>query len=228
MERKLANMARPEQIPLPRLAWLAAAVPFLAVHLAYALSVHAGHVPLCIPYLDGCTSISRAARHGAANVVFKLLMAIDIALLACYWQRLAQALRALRSDAPKRVSAVLVLGLIATAFLTLYAAFLGMDGALYQWLRRYGITVYFAGTVLAEMIAATLLERLPDLRRAARVLLSLLCAALLGLGLASIPLRALDDDGSLINVIEWWYALLMITGYVVLAHALPVRPGTPR
>ncbi|MGH8445149.1 MAG: hypothetical protein ACREVL_07775, partial [Solimonas sp.] len=118
---------------------------------------------------------------------------------------------------------VLVLGLLAAAFLALYAAFLGVEGRFYQWLRRYGITVYFAGTVLAEMIAAMLLEKLPALTRRGRAGLVLLCAALLGLGLASIPLRALDDDGSLINVVEWWYALLMVSGYVAIAGAMPRR-----
>ncbi|WP_028080332.1 hypothetical protein [Solimonas soli] len=206
-----------------RLAWLSAGVAFLAVHLAYALSVCAGFVPACVPYVDGCTSISRAARHGTANLVFKTLMAVDIVLLAFYWRGLAAALRRVRPDAPKRVRAVLMLGLLAAVFLALYAGFLGADGRFYQWLRRYGITVYFAGTVLAEMIAATLLEGLPGLRRAPRAALVLLCAALLGLGLASIPLRAVDDDGSLINVVEWWYALLMIGGYVAVAAALPRR-----
>lgn len=209
------------RIPLTRLAWLGAGIPFVAVHLAYALSVHAQLVPLCLPYLDGCTSISRAARHGSGNLVFKAMMVVDAALLAFYWRRLAQTLSVLRTDAPRRTAAVRALGWLACGFLVLYAAFLGVDGRFYQWLRRYGITVYFAGTVLAEMLAALLSERLAALSRARHALLATLCAALLALGLASIPLRALDDDGSLVNVVEWWYALLMIAGYVVLALALP-------
>ena len=59
--------------------------------------------------------------------------------------------------------------------------------------------------------------------KAYAALIGSLCTALLGLGLASIPLRALDDDGTLINVVEWWYALLMAGGYVALAAALPRR-----
>ncbi|MFT4047121.1 MAG: hypothetical protein QM661_10570 [Solimonas sp.] len=224
MKRKLAAMAATERIPPRTLAWLAAGLAFAAVHLAYALSVRAGTVPPCLPYVDGCTSISRAARHGDASLLFKPMMAADVAVLALYWHRLAAALREARPDAPRRTRAVLVGGLLAAAFLALYVAGLGTDGRLYAWLRRYGVTVYFAGTVLAEMIAATLLERRPGLRRRQRVLLILLCAALLGLGLASIPLRALDDDGSLINVVEWWYALLMIVGYVAVASALPRPP----
>ncbi|MGH8445849.1 MAG: hypothetical protein ACREVL_11310, partial [Solimonas sp.] len=87
-----------------------AGLPFVAVHIAYLLSLQAGSVPPCIPYLDGCTSISRAARHGAANIVFKSLMLASVPMLALYWQQVAAALRTLRPDAPRRTGAVLVLG----------------------------------------------------------------------------------------------------------------------
>ena len=35
---------------------------FVATHAALLLSIDAGHVPGCVPYVTGCTSISRAAR----------------------------------------------------------------------------------------------------------------------------------------------------------------------
>ena len=69
----MASAAVPALSP----AWLALAIgllPIAIVHLCYAISVNAGHVPLCLPYLEGCTSISRAARHGMANHVFKAAM----------------------------------------------------------------------------------------------------------------------------------------------------------
>lgn len=214
-------MRAPERIPLRRYAWLVAGLPFLAVHLAYLLSIREGYAPACVPYFDGCTSISRAARHGSANLLFKPLMLVHVLMLALFWRRIAERLRALRPDAPRRVATVLALGLLAAAFLALYASVLGVEGRVYQWLRRYGITLYFAGTVLAQMLAAVLIEKTPAVTRRQRGLLAALCAALLGLGLASIPLRAFDDDGSLINVVEWWYALLMGAGYVAIAAAMP-------
>src|SRR5690606_35552238 len=55
-----------------------------AVHLAWWLSLRGGHVPACMPYLEGCTSISRAARHGPGNHVFRLMVLPCSALLALH------------------------------------------------------------------------------------------------------------------------------------------------
>jgi hypothetical protein len=48
----------PSQIPLWPVPLLVALIPFAAAHLAYAISIDAGHVPGCVPYVEGCTSIS--------------------------------------------------------------------------------------------------------------------------------------------------------------------------
>ena len=42
------------------LAWLIGLWPLLAVHGAWLISLNAGLIPACIPYVEGCTSISRA------------------------------------------------------------------------------------------------------------------------------------------------------------------------
>src|SRR5690349_21628974 len=73
-----------------RLLPLACAVlPAIAVHWAWWLSRAAGYIPDCIPHLEGCTSISRAARHGTGNLVFKLLVIPAAALQAWHWWRCA-------------------------------------------------------------------------------------------------------------------------------------------
>src|SRR6187551_3232532 len=46
--------------PLPLLAGL---LPLIATVVAYLMSIRLGLVPECNPFLEGCVSISRAARH---------------------------------------------------------------------------------------------------------------------------------------------------------------------
>lgn len=72
-------------LPLWPVPLLVATIPFVAAHLAYAISIDAGHVPACVPYVEGCTSISRAARHGLGNHLFRLLMLPSALLLALHW-----------------------------------------------------------------------------------------------------------------------------------------------
>src|SRR5680860_469154 len=59
--------------------------PILIVHAVYAISVIEGHVLLCNPYWDGCTSISRAGRYGWANHLFQGALLPYTALLGLYW-----------------------------------------------------------------------------------------------------------------------------------------------
>lgn len=197
-------------------AWLALAcglIPLIAVHLCYFVSASEGRVPWCLPYLEGCTSISRAARHGLANVLFKAFMLPTAALIGLAWVLAHLRLRELAERQPHRLAAVRALGLIGALFLVLYASFLGIDGEVYQLLRRYGVTVYFSFTVLAQLLLASLLPVGPP-RRA----LVALCALLLFLGLASIPLQHLmPDRDAALNAVEWCFALLMTLGFLLIA-----------
>lgn len=191
-------------------------LPILAAHAAYLISAMQQHVPWCWPYLDGCTSISRAARFGMANLLFKTLMLPYAGLLARFWWQL---------DEQREIRA---LGVAGAGFLGLYVLFLGWDGSLYQWLRRYGITCHFAFSVLAQMLTLRVLLRRRRLAPARRGALLLLCALLLGLGLLSLPYQhwAADADAA-VNRIEWCYALLMLLFYPLAGPALPIRsrPG---
>ena len=115
-------------LPLWPLPLLAALLPFVVSHLAWWLSVREGLMPACNPYWDGCVSISRAARHGLGNHLFRMVMLPCATLQALCW--LAATLW-LRRQWQVRVRVLPWLGLAAGVFLALYATFLGSDGAVY-------------------------------------------------------------------------------------------------
>lgn len=197
------------------LALLAGVAPIVVVHICYALSVQAASVPLCMPYFEGCTSISRAARHGLANHVFKAVMLPTAALIAVFWCVAAAWLQIRAQPRARRIAVMRGIGVIGALFLILYAAFLGADGEVYRWMRRYGVTVYFSFTVLAQMLLASVLPK-SGLRQA----LIASCGSMLLLGLASLPLQHfVADRDALLNAIEWCYALLMSSGFVFIGIA---------
>lgn len=202
------------------LAFVVGLAPIIVVHLAYVVSIAEGFVPACVPFWDGCTSISRAARHGWANHLFKAGMLPLAGGALIYWLLIGHWLRMLRpADAWSRM-AVVWLGVVATLFLVLYATFLGIEGETYQWLRRYGITVYFSFTVLAEMLLTRLLLPIGALPLYLRRSLLGLCAAMLALGLASLPLQHLmRDRDAAVNAIEWCYTLLMTSVFPLIGLA---------
>src|SRR5688572_31529692 len=94
------------------LPFLCAAIPVVAVHAAWALSTLHGHVDPCIPYLDGCASISRVARHGHGNTLFKLLM-IPCAVLQGWHWACASRWSAWRDPDGRAASSLAWLGAIA-------------------------------------------------------------------------------------------------------------------
>lgn len=209
---RASNRARPALHP----AWIALGIgvaPIIVVHTCYALSIHAGTAPACVPYIEGCTSISRAARYGLANHVFKAVMLPCAALIALFWWLAAAWLHEVDPSTRRdlRIGAMRALGVIGALFLVLYATFLGVDGDFYRWMRRYGVTVYFSFTVLAQLVLATLLTPGMALRRA----LASAGALMLCLGLASVPLQhLLEARDAALNALEWNYALLMSLGFV--------------
>lgn len=224
--RRQAEPDRWLSLPLWPLALLAALLPAVGTLLALWLAVRAGLVPACNPFVDGCVSISRAARHDLPNHVFRALMLPAATLQGLVWLLAARWLRAgLGSTAGLR--ALAPLGLAAAAALVLYASFLGTEGAVYRWLRQYGTVVYFGFTCLCLLLAGDAMMRLAASRRLAlpRWLppaLAVLAVLLVALGLVNALFAAVFGDplkARIENVTEWWGALVFVLGFGALAAA---------
>lgn len=214
------------RLPLWPLALLAGLLPIVATLVAWALSTAQGLIPACVPFVDGCVSVSRAARHGLANHLFRAVMLPAAALQALCWVLAARWLATLLP--PYRLLGALApLGVVASIALVLYGSFLGTEGAAYRWLRQYGTIVYFGGTCVCLLIAGGGVQRAV---RAGRLVLArwvehamvTLALALVALGLGNALLAWLFDDdlkGRVENITEWWAALIFMLGFFALALA---------
>lgn len=205
---------------LPLVAGL---LPAAAVASAFWISVAQESIAACNPFVDGCVSISRAARHGLANHVFRALVLPAAVLQGLTWLLCVPWLRDLGAIG-RPLRWLPWLGACAAAFLVLYGTFLGTEGDAYRWMRRYGIVGYLGATFLCMLIAGGHLRRLASgggLRVPAR--LDLVLLALLGLtllmGLANVFVPPVFADEAfknrLENVLEW-HAGVMFTLYFLL------------
>lgn len=212
-----ASRPTPAGLPVWPLPLLSAVLPLLAAHLAWWLSIQDALIPACNPYLDGCVSISRAARHGLGNLLFRLAMLPCATIQLAVWWCAAQWLQARTG---MRARALPWLGLAAGTALGLYAAFLGSEGEIYGLLRRYGITVYFGASFLALM---AVLRRMSRRWRDAPAFGPLRAVALgmLVVGLASVVVSALVVDPRARdlweNRLEWQLGLWLTAMFVILA-----------
>jgi hypothetical protein len=209
--------------PLPLLAGL---VPAIAALAALWLSSALGLIPDCNPLLDGCVSISRAARHALPNHIFRALVLPAAVLQALTWMLCASWLRQAGSDARATLRALPWLGLLVGLSLIVYGSFLGTEGIAYRWLRRYGVIVYFGFSYLNMLLVSSAVwraARAGGLKPPARLdrWLIALCAVTLLIALAEVfvpPLIANEDfKDRLENIIEWYVALALTLFFLALA-----------
>jgi hypothetical protein len=208
-------------LPLWPVPLLVALIPLTAAHLAYAVSIEAGHVPACIPYLDGCTSISRAARHGLGNHLFRLLMLPSALLLTLHWLSVRAWLHGAHAD-PRAGRSLWLLAPFAGIALATYATFLGTDGEPYRWLRRYGAQLYFASVYLSQLVFLHRYRQTGGCRRQIVIGMTAIALAMLALGVSYTAVANAFDDAALKdrmeNLLEWHIGLLM-TGWYLLQTA---------
>ena len=206
--------------PLPLVA---AVLPAVAVVLALRLFADTGGIR-CNPFIDDCVSISRMARHGVANHLFRALVLPGAVLQLLTWLVGAHALAA--AGLARRDSRLLALiGALAGVALVVYGSFLGTDGDVYRWLRRWGTLIYFGGTYLAMLLFARSAQRLHAAHRlvlprghASAMLALLAFIALL------VPLQTLTSIGPFVdlkdrveNLVEWWGSLALTLTFVTMA-----------
>lgn len=198
------------------IALLICLLPIVAAHGAYLISIHQELVPVCVPYIEGCVSISRAARVGDGIFLFRGLMMPAAALLPLFWWCQYHWLNRLQQNKTRRHRIMLVVGSVGALFLLLYANFLGSSGEIYNLLRRFGVTLYFAFTALAQLMALhTATAQGHALPRAHYTLVRwqfYLTAVIWGMGLVHVVAKALmspELQDLFENAVEWHFALYM-------------------
>lgn len=192
-----------------RLTLYLALAPLIAVHASYALGIHYEQLPACLPYIDGCVSISASGRALPGRFLFKPMLIAQGVLLILFWRVIAVWL--LHQGASRHAgNTITAIGTIGALFLIIYVTFLGHPGDIYNFLRRFGVIIFFAFTALAQLLAARELGRHGGtlLANAARLQQFTLLAMVLA-GLASIPAQHFLGIDGLDNAVEWSLALLM-------------------
>ena len=199
-------------------------LPLVAVFTSYWIAINYAGLPSCNPFLDGCTSISATGRYPPANFLFRAAMLPQSVLLAAYWLLCLAWYRALRRSLNQDShsgATIAWFGVVGALFLIPYVTFLGSQEPFYEFMRRYGVYLYFLLNVIAQLILA--IRMLPVARelgmRRLRVLTHLqltLSWIPFALGALNLLLKAtLEDADNAENRIEWIFALFMQSYFVI-------------
>ncbi len=204
---------------------LACVAPLAGINLAYWIGVNADVLPSCIPYIDGCTSISATGRYPPGDRLFRAVMLPQAVLLAGTWYLAALWLKSL-NPSTRAAAPALACGIVGAVALIVYVTYLGSRDPIYEVMRRYGIYFYFAGTVFAQLFLTFALE--PS--RLRRAMLATVAVPWV-LGLVNFLQKAYGSNPDLLeNTIEWivsvfmqlWFLQLCLywrkTGFRLTAH----------
>ncbi|MEQ9545638.1 MAG: hypothetical protein RIK85_06505 [Marinobacter sp.] len=202
-------MADHRSVPLWWLALAAGLIPFLTIHTTFVVSVLEGHISVCIPYWDSCTSISRTGRDGLAYFIFKGAMLPAAILGILFWWLNGRWLRQL-GISTAGVAWIPWLGLIACLSLMAYTLALGHAGDGFNLVRRTGVVLYFSLTFIAQLLISGALRDHPTWSRTGSRLLKL-CQITLAVGILSVILDGVVPEfyDQKDDAFEWVLALLI-------------------
>lgn len=191
---------------------IVAILPFAGITVAYWLNTSAGVLPSCIPYLEGCTSISATGRYPPGSLVFRAALLPQAGLLLMFWWLVFEWQRLTRPKSATLRHSILAAGFIGAIALIVYVSFLGSKIPFYEFMRRFGIYLYFGGTAFAQLLL-TLSPSASTFRRPMLVVISTPFI----LGVVNLVLKALiTDTNQFENTIEWIAALLMQGWFILL------------
>lgn len=209
---------------LALLAIMAGLLPILAVHGSYWISIQEGFSPACFPYLEGCTTISGAARNGNALFLFRGVLIPCCIIMVIYWRATQLWFQQLTGDTQKH-RAVFLVGATGALFLIIYADYLGTKGEGYQWMRRYGIFMFFGLTPLAQLLQIRTLTKIAqsdptiDRFKTLITLKGVFCFVMLSCGVASVSADWLGlKTYELGSALEWVFAWFIFTYFFITAY----------
>jgi hypothetical protein len=174
-----------------------------------------------MPYIEGCTTISQAARSGNSIFIYRATMIAYGVLLIWFWIYAHRWLNLLYGRTDKIARIMLWLGIIGALFLIIYIDFLGTTGEINRFMRRYGILVFFTFTPLAQLLLLLQQFEISSLATVAKIktvslnnrvlkfqlfiLLLMLLAGIISIILDIAQLKTYETE----NIVEWNFSLLM-------------------
>jgi hypothetical protein len=198
------------------LAILVITLPLLASNGAYLLSAYEGFIPWCMPYIDGCTTISQAGRSGNTIFFYRAMVFPYSVLLILFWLYSTSWLDLLHGHSTKIARIIFWLGLAGSIALLIYIDFLGTTGEMNRFMRRIGAMLYFTLTPLAQLLMLNqhynILRKKPEASINPKVLQYQLIIILLMLIIAAISILLFVTDNityEIENIVEWNFQLLL-------------------
>lgn len=221
----MVRMTRANNRYLQSLPLWVAVLPLVTINISYLVGVSMEHLPACIPYLSGCTTVSSAGRDVPESLIFKLGMLLSAVALVLLWHRLAAFLQPCGKYS-SRVLILWVFSLLTALALIVHVVALGFKGDDFRLLRRISIDAFALGTLITQLLFITLYRpmRIETTQKLFRWLV-VFCVALPALAIAMELAKWLGAPRRPINNIGAWNAFIVVSAYYVVIARIWWRHG---
>lgn len=195
------------------LALLTAVLPLVTINASYLLAVYMEHLPACITYISGCTTVSSTGRMAPESMLFRAGMIPTAVLIVLVWNHCSRLLET-SPHFDKRIISLRLLAIIAAASLTLYAVTLGFSGDFYRSVRRTGINGFAICNYSAQVLFIVYYRRLriPETQKILRWLI-VVCAMLPVMAIVGEVIKALGGPRHPVNNMLAWNAFVLLSIY---------------
>ena len=193
------------------LALICFILPISTVIISYIASVQLNLVESCMPFFEGCTSISRAGRNFPVKIFFKPMMYLYAIFLFLYWYKFLEKLKNFEVKEKK----FYLFAFFSVIFLILYITFLG-EGKFYNFFRRVGIYIYIFLIVISQFLISKKLYLIREKINKNFIIKFIkinyfltLLLVLSGIILLPFLLIKIDNFPQIKNIISWNYFTLI-------------------
>lgn len=196
---------------------------FVGINVCFVIAASLGQIGWCFPYLEGCVSISKAAREVPAQQIYRFCILIGACLMIVYWLLCGRWLSQLKGSGAGG-QAFVIIGVVAAVLLVFNVALFGDSEGVLKTVRRICVAGFFSLYLVAQLMFTSALSKTvkqmtsPGLARVARAK-TFICTAQLALAVLVVMAPLFESRGSINNIVEWDFLLLMLIFSVVTAVA---------
>ncbi|WIO74826.1 hypothetical protein QP938_02660 [Porticoccaceae bacterium LTM1] len=217
-------MHKCESLKISRLPLTCGLLTLLSYHLAYLLAAASGHVEWCVPYFQGCSSISAVGRQPPEELVFKGLIICGLSLMVLVWVVNHQWLKLLGETGHYRMAVITALGISGALMLLIYVLALGEYGNTYASMRRIGVNLGAGFSYLAQLLMYGVLRQIrPQVSVRLYRYWSIQVWLVLVIGIGNVICKLIIPepvyDAYLEDSFEWILITLLGIYYLMLAQA---------
>lgn len=198
----------------------AALLPALTFNVCYVLAITLDHLPVCFPYVSGCTSVSSTGRYAPESLVFRAGLLPAAVVMLLFWRRCAAFLQ-LGGYSGIRVLSLRLVGVLVAVSMAVYALTVGLPGDGLRLVRRIAINGFVLGTYAAQVVLVVSSRKM--LVRNAEGAWRWLVGVCLVFPLAMIALevaKALGTPRHATNNLAAWNSLLLQCSYFAAVSRL--------